>query len=342
MQISPISVNRPAGEEPAIEETAGANGKPLREAPPVEHRPVRAEPLRGGLPRWNPQLNQQISTAQQSLVFLQEAESRLQGLKSELSARLAADQAGDGKLAAKLRDFADFWRQRRTLSGAALDGELGYSPDSRTRQRFRIKGLDRDSLRSGGRETLAFSVGGGNPRLLVVALEPGLTEAEIARRFDRAFAPAGIRVALDEAGEMSFSVPEADWATVQDTLAVRGAGIRFPSGQMTRARAEGMPEAVRAGTWQGSDALALRRTLQEVVDALARVRQVRETLARALADARLQLNDVAPGEEGTWAFAFAADFEAMASEPAYQVYSSVAPALASISRDRVLSLLALD
>ncbi|MGE5492298.1 MAG: hypothetical protein ACM31P_13530 [Actinomycetota bacterium] len=342
MRISSLNISQPAGEEAGVEEARRAEAQNAAEAAAAASRPEAQAPPRGGLHRWNPQVNQQLSTAQQALGFLQEAESRLQGLKSELSSKLAAGQAGDPKLEGKLREFADLWRQRQTVAGGSLDGRLGYSADTPARQRFKIKGLDRDALRSGGKETLAFSVGGSAQRLLVVALEPGLSDAEIVRRFDQAFAPAGIRVSQDDDGGLSFSVAESAWPTVQDTLAVKGAGIRFPTGQMTRVAAEAKPEAIRPGNWESGNAGSLRRTLQEVLDALTRVRQARETLARALADARHQLNQPVSPDEGNWAFSFAADFQVMAAQPAYEVYSAVAPALASISRDRVLSLLSLD
>lgn len=343
MRITSLNVNRPVADDGAVDETQGSGAQEQLQATTAEAKVELSAPLRPGVGQWDPQLNEQLSNGQQTLAYLNALESRLQELKAELSTKLAANETGnDPQLDAKLQEFANLWQERLTASGGSLDGRLGYSATTPARQRFKIQGLDGNALQSGGKENLAFSVGGIGQRLLVVGVDPQLSEAALARRFDRALAPADIRVAQDEDGGLSFSVPESMWPTVRDTLTVKGAGIRFPNGQPMRVRSEAEPEAIRPKTWRTGNLDFLRRTLHEVLDAIGRIRHARDVLTRALADAHSRLNEPPSPADQEWAASFATDFEALAAQPSYQVYSAIAPALGSITRDRVLSLLALD
>jgi hypothetical protein len=345
MRISPLNISRPAADDATTDEVRSADLPGDRGTTRDTRQPTRATSLsQRGLSHWNPRFNQQLSAAQQAMAYLARLESRLQGLKARLSSQLAAGQAAagsDAQIQSELKEFSDLWQQRQT-AGGGLDGELGYAPDASPRQRFTIKGLDRQTLMSGGRENLAFTVSGKGQSPILVTVDPSLSEDELVARFQQAFAPAGIDVAFDSRGNLSFSVAESAWPTVRDTLSAKGGGIRFPSGQLARVKAEATPEAIRPSSWNASDTAATRRTLQEVIDALARVRQVEEKLSRALAEARSQIQSHASSADANWASEFAADFETLAAQPAYEVYAAVAPALASISRERVVSLLALD
>lgn len=345
MRITPLNINRPAVDEASVDQAQGSAFKQQAQAAaaPAEAIAETAAPRLRGLAQWDLQVNAQLSKGQQALAFLDQLETRLQNLKSDLSGKLAAGKnLDDGELNGKLRDFANLWQQRQTAAGGNLDGRLNYSAETAARQQFKIRGLDKNALQTGDKETLAFSVGGIGQRLLVAAVDPKLSEAALAKRLDQALAPADIRVKQDAAGGLSFSVPEAAWPTVRDTLAVKGAGIRFPSGQLTRVRTDAEAEAIRPGNWQTGDAEGLRRSLAEVIDAIARIRQARDMINRVLADARSGLNGPVSAADQEWAVAFAAEFETLADQPSYQIYSAIAPALVSISRERVLSLLALD
>lgn len=342
MRITPLTINRPASEDASAEETRSSDAADIR--PPLRDTDRASRPAslpRRGLSQWNPKFNQQLSAAQQALAYVGQLESRLQALKARLSAQLADNRNSPPQLDSDLQQFTELWQQRQT-AGGGLDAQLGYSPEAPARQRFTIKGLDRKTLLAGSKENLAFALAGKGQSPMLVAVDPGLAPAEIAKRFEHAFAPAGIDVALDDQENLSFSVEESVWAAVRDTLSVKGAGIRFPSGQLVRVKAEAKADAIRPGNWSSSDTAAARRTLQEVVDALARVRQVEQKLSRALAEARLQLQTLSSATDADWAGSFAADFEALAAQPVYEVYSAIAPALASISRERVVSLLTLD
>lgn len=334
MQIAPLSTRSPAAGETAVDKAGSSARMPRAEVP-------QAPALKGkGVRAWDPELNQQVSSAQQALGFLDKMGTMLESLKNDIGSRLAARQAGDARLDDKLRQVGTLWQERQQLAGGSLDGRLEYKAGEPARQRFALRGLDLRALQNGPREKLDFSVGAAGQGVMSVTLEPGMTQDIIVRRFNQALAPADIRVEADTGGQLMFSVPESAWEQVRDTLAVKGAGARLPAGQMHRPRIDAVPDAVRPDTWETGDVAALRRTLQAVIDALDRIRQVKESVQRTLAQVRSRAKD-ASTEQREWAAGFAQHFEAMAQRPDYQVFFAIAPALTSISRTRVLSLLSL-
>lgn len=342
MQISQLITKDFAASESAVAQTLPSPVETRAAVQQANTPAIATPPLRRGLSNLDPQLNQQLANAQQALDFLDQASSKLLALKSDLSAKLATRQPIDSRLGENLRQFSQLWQGRKTASGGSLDSQLTYSEAVQPRQRFKIRGLNMRSLQSVDKETLSFSVSGLGQRLLPVSIEPGLSQSEIVRKFNQALAPAGIRAALDEQGELSFSVPESSWLEVRDSLAVKGAGIRFPSGQLNRVRIDAEPEVIRPDTWRADDAAAMRRTLQDVISALDFIRQARNVVSRTLAEVHNNLEQSSTSNDLSWAQSFATDFEAITHEPGYRIFSVIAPALDSVSRNRVLSLLSLN
>lgn len=299
---------------------------------------------RGGLRNLDFELNRQVAGAQQALNFLDQAGNRLQALKSTLSGKLAekSDGGADARLAEQLRQFSALWRKRGAASAGTLDGQLQVVQAGSAQQRFRIRGLDADSLRSGDKETLSFSAAG---KQVSVALDPAAGEAAALRRLQSALAPIGMGVERS-GGSLVFSVAEGDWPVVRDSLAVKGGGQRFPTGQFNRVRTEAEADAIQPQSWRADDTEAARQTLQEVLAALDLIRQARNTISRGLAeaDARMQPQQkagsgAAAADESDWAASFVQRFEAMAEKPDFNVFAAVAPALTAVSRDRVMALL---
>ncbi len=164
---------------------------------------------------------------------------------------------------------------------------------------------------------------------------------EIVQRFDQALAPANIRVSADDSGTLVFSTSEAGWASVRDTLSIKGDGIRYPTGQLNRVKADAEPAAIQPAGWQTSDVENMRQTLQQVVQALNRVLHAREAVSRALAAANSRVNQAAPTVDAATLASLAEKFASSAAQPGYDSFSSMTAALLGISRDRVLSLLSL-
>ncbi|WP_317204938.1 hypothetical protein [Janthinobacterium sp.] len=298
-------------------------------------------PLRRGLSNWDHQLQGEISSAQQALDFLEQSTSQLQALKSELAAKLAARQGREGQVEARVRQFGNTWRSRQRASGGTLDAQLKYSSPAPAMQNFTVRGLTLANLQSGGKEVLSFSVGGANQALSSVNIEPGLSKDEIVQRFNQALAAANIRVSVGADDALNFSTPEASWPAVRDSLAVRGNGQRFPTGQMSRVQTDEAAPLIAPDDWSAADTEALRHTLYQVVQALAHVQQARDTVNLALAQAAKRVDKTAPAELGTGMDRLAANFTTQAAAPGYESLLAITSALVGISRERVLSLLGL-
>jgi hypothetical protein len=349
MQISPAATptvivpGANASNATAVDGTSlGLNGENAATATPVTPTPTSAAPLRRGLGNWDQPLQGDISGAQQALDFLEQSAAQLRNLKADLSARLATRQRADGALEARVRQFSSNWRTRSQASGGTLDANLKFS-NKGTTTRFTVRGMSLANLRAGAREVLAVSVGGGQ-KLSSVVLEPGLTDEQIAQRFDEALAPSGVRAKVNDDGQLEFSTAEAQWANVRDTMAVQGSGIRFPGGNLNRVKADPEAPAVDPDSWQTGDVDAIRSTLQQVVQALAQVEESIASVHVALNQVSARAQNAAPnGNSATTAgmHQAAQNFVSTAKQPGYQSLLSITSALAGISRERVISLLSL-
>ncbi|RZI45020.1 hypothetical protein EGT07_01875 [Herbaspirillum sp. HC18] len=265
----------------------------------------------------------------------------MERLKTDISAKIAGRQVNEGQLAGRLRQFADTWRQRQAASGGSLDAQLRYSSPAPASQGFSIRGLNMRTLRAGDSETLTFSVSGTGQAPRSVNIDPSLPEDALIQRFEQALAPVNIGVAKGDGGALVFNVPESSWPATRDTIAIRGDGIRFPTGQFNRVKAEAVSPALEPEAWQAQDITALRQTLQQVIQALDRIRQSQEVVNRALAEASSRVDQARPVENAAGAAALAQGFAAAIEQPGYQIFTSTLAALLGISRERVLSLLGL-
>lgn len=291
---------------------------------------------RGGLRLWDPQLNRQFAGAQQALSFLDDLGGQLRSLKDGLVNPLVHDPAA---LDAMLQRLDRTWRDRHASSGGGLSAQLVYSATEPAEQSFTVRGLSLRTLQSGERETLSFAVDSVAPGLPTVLVEPGLPDDLLVQRFDRALAAARIRVREGEQGSLVFSTPEAAWDAVRDSLAIKGDGIRFPTGQFNRLRTDPRPEALQPQSWTVTDANGRRQTLQRVLQAMDAVQQTRETVANSLADAGRRLYRARPADERAWAERFAAHFASLAREPGYEAFASIGASLSGVHRERVHALL---
>lgn len=299
-----------------------------------------AASLRHGLRNWDQQLNADLSNAQRALDFLDQSAAHLQSIKLDLSAKLAGRLQQSGALQRKLRQFDNLWQQRQSATGGSLDSQLAYDSGATPVQRFTVRGLVMQTLQTGAKETLTFSVGAGQP-LRSVIIEPGLSEDALVQRFDQALAPAQIRVGKGDGGALVFSVAQASWSALRDTLAIKGDGMRFPTGQLNRVRIDAEPAVVQPETWQIDDAESIRQTLQKVVRAINHVRQAREAVSRALNEATARASAAQAIDSNAAVAKLAQDFLSTAVQPDYQTFTSVVSAVMGVSRSRVLSLLML-
>jgi len=293
----------------------------------------------GGLRGWLPDLNRSVAQAQQSREFLDGVSGHLQSLKAGLSASLAGRAAADGRVEESLVSLVATWGDRPAASGGALDPQLRYTGPAAATRRFTVRGLDFPSLQQGDRETLALSVGPVGQRPLPVVVEPGLSERAIVQRLGQTLSPANVSVQRDDQGRLTLAVPEAQWPAVRDTLAVKGGGKRFPTGQFHRVRAEPEADAVPVATWKTDTVDDRKTTLQGVLTSLDRVRDAQAVVGRALAGASAALEGCRPAQGAAWATSAAEAFEATGAEGGYAARAALVSAVDGLNRPRVRSVL---
>ena len=118
---------------------------------------MRGAPTSGW--RYSAQLNEQLTSAQQALSFVDGLLGQLEGVKSGLSRELTQRQLNQGELQRQMEQFKQQWGQRQAASGGSLDGQLRFHLAGDSRQGFTVKGLELGALAGGQAETLVFSTG---------------------------------------------------------------------------------------------------------------------------------------------------------------------------------------
>lgn len=295
----------------------------------VTRTPPTARPLKRGVDL-NQNLQGEVARAQQAIDYLERVASQLEALKADLSARLAGRGANARQLEARARQLGATLEARRSEGGAGLDAQLDFDAAQGARQRFRIRGLDVAALQAGGQQTLGFSVGSAGGPHLAATIEPGMTAEEIAQRLDRTLAPLNVRAGLDGERELVFATPEASWNQVKDAIAVTGRG---------RVDTVALPASLAPKEWELGNPDALRQSLREVVQALARVRRSQDAAAVALSAAMAR--NAQPDVPTVELELIAQDFSATAAGHDYESLLAITSALVGVSRERVQALLGL-
>lgn len=346
MQAVGLESSRPIIRQSGTESAAAARTVGAGQA----EEPSRASPrpaavaLRRGLQNVDPQQNRRVASAQQTLEFLDAARRQLRDIETALTRRTPDGNAHE-QIEERIQRFAELWNEKSRATGGLLDDRLEVVQDGVPRRRFTVRGLDLGTLRTGPRELLSFATGGrGRPEVTSVLIEPHLSADEIVRRFDRALAAAGIRASLDDGGELKFEVAEAAWPTVRDTLAVKGEGRRFPTGQFNKASAVPEPAAIRPQDWSIRDGAAPEDLQQQVRQADEHLRRAYLAVSGLLAQENNRLaaaasQDGASRADARWSEQFVRTFEAAASRGDYRVLAAAAPALMGLSRERVIAVL---
>lgn len=301
--------------------------------PVAKIEPIAPTTLRGGLNNHHGQLNRQVAGAQQALQFLTEADAQLRALRKEL---------GSGDASAAIEKFNQFWQQRAAATGGTLDGNLKFNADAQARQEFAVRGLSFEALLNGDTETLSFAVGRWSRQSTSIAVDPQQSPSAIVGALDRALAPMGVRATRDAKGELAFSVPEANWPQVRDSLAIRGGGRRFPTGQFNHVRVVPAEQAIQPSKWSGTDAASTRRTLQEIAQAQLLIRKSHGTVRSVLEQATQNIDGYSEvaAKEGAHLQNFAEQYADTLSRGDAAAIAATVPAVASISKRTVSALLA--
>jgi hypothetical protein len=287
-----------------------------------------AAPLKKGI-SWDNRLQGDVARAQQALDYLERVASQLEALKADLSAKISGRSDPARQIEARSAQLASALESRRKQAGGGVDAQLGFSDGQPAMTRFRIRGFDLASLQSGGQQTYAFSVGSAGGPQLSATIEPGMTPEEIAARLDRTLSPVKVRVALDKQ-QLVFSAPESEWVGIKDAIAISGRGCVDVAED---------PAGLAPEQWNIGNPDALRQSLREVLQALARVRRSQDAASAALSAAMMRTAQP-PVPEAELAV-IAGDFAATAAGHDYQSLLAITSALVGVSRDRVQALLGL-
>ncbi len=298
-------------------------------APVGKVEPVAQTSLRGGLKSYNGQLNRQVSGAQQALQFLSEADARLRALRKQMNS---------GDATAAIEKFNQFWQQRSSATAGTLDGNLKFNSDAKAKQEFAVRGLSLETLRNGDTETLRFAVGKWSRQASSVTIDPTQSDTAIVTALDRALTPMGVRATRDAKGELAFSVSEKDWPQVRDSLAIRGGGRRFPTGQFNHVRTVVAEQAIQPSQWSGADP---RKALQDIAQAQLLIRKSYGDVRGVLEQAAQNIDgDSAADARGAYWQDFAAGFADTLARADGEAISTTVRTVAGISKRTVSSLLA--
>ena len=325
--------NSPINNSVAAPSTAAAaRANAIKPADPdsrVVTPPPAAAPLQRGL-RWDTRTQGDVARAQQALDYLARVASQLEALKADLSAKISGRGDPARQIEARSQQLATALESRRKQAGGGVDAQLDFSDGQPAMTRFRIRGFDLASLQSAGQQTYAFSVGSAGGPQLSATIEPGMTPEEIAARLDRTLSPVKVRVSLDKQQQLVFSAPESEWAGIKDAIAISGRG---------RVDVAEDPAGLAPEQWNVGNPDALRQSLREVVQALARVRRSQEAASAALSAAMARVEQPATPEAEL--AAISGDFAATAASHDYQSLLAITSALVGVSRERVQALLGL-
>jgi len=288
-----------------------------------------AAPLQRGI-QWDNRLQGNVARAQQALDYLQRVAGHLEALKADLSAKIAGRSDPVRQIETRAQQLGQALAARGKQGGGGIDAQLDFRDAEPARTRFRIRGFDMAALQANGQQTYAFSVGAAGGPNLTATIEPGMTPEQIAARLNRTLTPVKVQVALDGAGELVFSAPEAEWAGMKDAIAISGRG---------RVDTQEEPPVIAPEEWNIGNPDALRQSLREVMQALARVRRSQEAASAALSAAMAATSQPALPEAEL--LAITGDFSATAASHDYGSLLAITSALVGVSRDRVQALLGL-
>ena len=289
-----------------------------------------AAPLKKGI-SWDTRLQGDVARAQQALDYLERVASQLEALKADLSAKISGRADPARQIEARSQQLTSMLEARRKQAGGGVDAALNFSDGQPATTRFRIRGFDLAALQSSSSpQTYAFSVGSAGGPQLSATIEPGMTPEEIAARLDRTLSPVKVRVSLDNKQQLVFSAPEAEWAGIKDAIAISGRG---------RVDVTEDPAGLAPEQWDIGNPDALRQSLREVLQALARVRRSQDAASAALSAAMARTSQP-PVPEAEMAV-ITSDFAATAASHDYQSLLAITSALVGVSRERVQALLGL-
>ncbi|MFC4762298.1 hypothetical protein [Dyella koreensis] len=282
------------------------------------------------------QLNRQITHAQRTTRFLEQALTAFGELKTTLSQSVAGRHGARDVLQETLGRAQAQWSTRHAATGGALAQDLSFHEDGSARQDFHIRAMDLQSLHNERPELLTvYPRGTGKPPVSLLIDGAHRSAREWVRRLDHTLAASGISATLAEDNEPTFSTLESRWPELRDHLMIQGAGHRFPAGRPSRATAEIVPPFIDPTSWQIDDTAGQRAALRGVVQAIDRLQRTRDSLDRLLAetDSDMRHDRAALAEDAK--HAAPAFGEALEKTSDFQRFATIGATLRGLSEQRV-------
>lgn len=215
------------------------------------------------------QINTQVTAIQRAQAFLAPALTHMRELKSELSSNIAGRSAPSDQLGELLGTVQTHWRTRVEATQGSLDPSLALRETRQSRQSFRMTGFDLSSLQAGAPETVSlWTEGLAKPATHLFIDGKWRLPGEWARQLDRALASTGMDARLDDAGDITLSVNESGWPTLQRQCLIMGSGVRWPDGVAVSPSMQALPAAVDPENWRIGSPDARRDTLRQLVRAI--------------------------------------------------------------------------
>lgn len=293
---------------------------------------------------WDGERHGRVAAAQMSKQYLSEVAVALRTLKSgygENLASVASNAQREDELASARHALKRLSLNRTSVTGAAVDPQLQFQGHGAARQHFRIRGIDAATLSQGAREVLSIGHPSSLAGPMTVTIDPEQGLGSNVRRLDQAMATVDVRVLLSDRGDLMFSTPEAAWGKMQDRIMIKGEGKRFADGIAQRVRTIPDSPALSPEIFDTAPAEPdeLRTALQRVIHALDRVSFTQTKVAGVLALASADATAATSTLSGEAMDRAAQSFLSRTQSMRFNVYAELAPALAGVSRARVMALL---
>ncbi len=302
-----------------------------------------------GFPRrdtsFSQDFNQQYSTLQAADDYLGELSEELADLKLRLSKQLSATGRDDRPaINQSLTKVNALLAERSSRSAKTLDANFNLHTSEPARSRISIQGLESVArVQAAGQETLVISGGRPLTHPMVVALDEGMAQGQVLRRFNTGLAPASMRAEVDAQGALKFTLPEDSWQQLKSQLKVQGEGKLAPAapGRQLLAAEEGLngfnPQLVQESSFKG-----MRQLLDSVVGSLNKVSSVRDQVSEQQASLKAFIAEQANPEEQQWAANFVGslfDGQDQRQTAGYNRVATTVAAQAQLTRYAVVSLL---
>lgn len=288
------------------------------------------------------EINNLVTGAQQTQIFLQEIYRQLQSLKRGLADLISNARQKDGEhifplgikeeIDQEIAGLNIYWANRYQATGGMLDAQLRFLTEDRPRRGFFIEKFDNSLLHFP--ETFVFH-SLSMKMTQSISLHEGLSQATVVMYLNQTLSPFGIRAQWQK-DQLLFSVSEDQWPATRDHLM-----IKVGKGPLSRVNMIAVNSKVEPASWTTNSTEELRQTLHQVIRAEQDVESVLAVVQSTLGQIGARLTPILDSRHQV------VELERFTSllEQSGQGYSKIAlwtRVLFKATRRRILALLSLS